>query len=305
MLKFYRYFLILFAVIFFSCSKNVLKNEGINFDELNYPFEFSMYHDGLKRQYTVYKPENLDDDAPIVFVLHGYTSNSKNIMNYSKMNEIAEKNKFLVCYPQGSINIYTSRTHWNANLKEMSSINDSNFISELVKKLQSDFNLNSKNIFACGMSNGGFMSYTLACEKSDIFRAIASVTGTMSGYDWNNCQDSKVPIFQLSGTADRVVPMDGSMSWSGGWGGAPEISKVIDFWSNKNECKEVEIYNIPDINKSDNSNVKFEKRKNCYKNKQVWFYTVYGGGHTWPGAWGNMDINTSQEIWNFFEKHLE
>ena len=69
--------------------------------------------------YTLYKPDNLKEKAPLVFVLHGYTSNSTNIMNYSKMNTIADQHGFMVCYPQGTSNLYTGMPHWNANLKEM------------------------------------------------------------------------------------------------------------------------------------------------------------------------------------------
>ncbi|MFT4662909.1 MAG: hypothetical protein ACI8XB_003202, partial [Patiriisocius sp.] len=34
---------------------------------------------------------------------------------------------------------------------------------------------------------------------------------------------------------------------------------------------------------------------------EVWLYTVEGGGHDWPGAFGNMDISASREAWDFFE----
>lgn len=294
-----------FLIVFFisiSCEKNDIENNFI--PEITYPYEFSFNHDGLNRLYTLYKPDNLKDNAPLVFVMHGYTSNSTNIMNYSNMNDIADENGFMVCYPQGTVNIYTGQTHWNANLKEMSSVDDSNFLTALAKKLQGEYNLSQENTFACGMSNGGFMSYTLACEKNDTFKAIGSVTGTMSGYDWENCQSNKVPILQISGTNDNVVPMDGSMSSAGGWGGAPKIQDIISYWSNINECSNVQNIDIPNINSQDNSYVKLEKRTDCFSNNEVWFYTVYGGAHTWPGAWGNMDINASKEIWEFFSRYL-
>ena len=273
--------------------------------EITYPYDFFFDHNGVNRLYTLYKPDNLKENAPLVFVLHGYTSNSTNIMNYSKMNEIADQNGFMVCYPQGTTNIYTGQTHWNANLNEMSSVTDSEFLTDLAKKLQAEFNLSEKNTFACGMSNGGFMSYSLGCERSDTFKAIASITGTMSGYDWNNCNPNKVPVLQISGTNDMVVPMDGSMSLAGGWGGAPKIQDIMNYWGDINECTQTQTQNLPDSNKTDNSNVSIEKKVDCFNNHQVWFYTVYGGAHTWPGAWGNMDINASKEIWDFFNRYIE
>ena len=298
-----KFLLFLLVLISFSCEKNSEENNSTT--EITYPYDFFFDHNGVNRLYTLYKPDNLKEKAPLVFVLHGYTSNSTNIMNYSKMNEIADQNGFMVCYPQGTTNIYTGQTHWNANLKEMSSVTDSEFLTDLAKKLQAEFNLSEKNTFACGMSNGGFMSYTLGCERSDTFKAIASITGTMSGYDWNNCNPNKVPVLQISGTNDMVVPMDGSMSLAGGWGGAPKIQDIMNYWGDINECTQTQTQNLPDSNKTDNSYVSIEKKVDCFNNNQVWFYTVYGGAHTWPGAWGNMDINASEEIWDFFNRYIE
>ena len=305
MRKIYEFFSIFLILISFSCEGEISDSENIFSNEISYPYDFFFNHNGLNRMYTLYKPDNLKEKAPLVFILHGYTSNSTNIMNYSAMNSIADQHGFMVCYPQGTRNLYTGQTHWNANLKEMSSVEDSSFLNDLAKKLQAEYNLSDKNTFVGGMSNGGFMSYTLGCERSDTFKAIASITGTMSGYDWRNCNPGKVPVLQISGTNDMVVPMDGSMSSAGGWGGAPHIEKIMTYWSNINECNKTKSENVLNADNSDNSYVKLDKKTDCYSNHEVWLYTVYGGGHTWPGAWGNMDISASEEIWKFFSRYIE
>ena len=203
-----RYFFKLLLIILFTYSCDSVDEVDNNQIEISYPLDYLFNHDGINRTYTLYKPNNLQDDAPLIFVLHGYGSNSKNIMGYSQMNDIANRNGFAVCYPQGSINYYTNSTHWNANLKEMSNVNDADFLSKLATFLQAEHNLSKENTFVSGMSNGGFMSYTLACEKSNIFSAIASVTGTMSGYDWRNCNPEKpIPILQLSLCAELRIGM--------------------------------------------------------------------------------------------------
>ena len=305
MRKIYEFFSIFLILISFSCEGEISDSENIFSNEISYPYDFFFNHNGLNRMYTLYKPDNLKEKAPLVFILHGYTSNSTNIMNYSAMNSIADQHGFMVCYPQGTRNLYTGQTHWNANLTEMSSVDDSGFLNDLAKKLQAEYNLSDKNTFVGGMSNGGFMSYTLGCERSDTFKAIASITGTMSGYDWRNCNPGKVPVLQISGTNDMVVPMDGSMSSAGGWGGAPHIEKIMTYWSNINECNKTKSENVLNADNSDNSYVKLDKKTDCYSNHEVWLYTVYGGGHTWPGAWGNMDISASEEIWKFFSRYIE
>jgi len=90
------------------------------------------------------------------------------------------------------------------------------------------------------------MSYTLACEASDVFSAIASVAGTMSGYTWDNRNISEpMPILQIHGLDDRVVPIDGSISEEGGWGGAPHVDTIIEYWANLNNCTTSETEFIP------------------------------------------------------------
>tara|TARA_Y100000739_G_C20578204_1_gene451397 strand:- start:199 stop:1098 length:900 start_codon:yes stop_codon:yes gene_type:complete len=295
-------FLLIFFVLITSCQKEE------NTNDISVPDwktkQFSINHDGLARTYILHKPDNFAENSPLVFVLHGFTSSATTIMTYSQMNQIADENGFMVCYPQGTA-LPSGETHWNANL-EMSSIDDIGFLHQLANKLQESYKINPKNTFVSGMSNGGFMSYTLACKKSNVFKAIASITGTMSGNDWLTCNPSnKIPIMQISGTDDEVVPWDGTMSTAYGWGGAPHIIKVMDYWANLNGCDSVEKIDFADIDTTDNSTVSLTKQKGSQYNNEVWLYTVTGGGHDWPGSFGNKDISASKEIWKFFKQHLK
>lgn len=294
--------LLLIIIFLFGCGR---EEDQLNIEENDWTTKaFTLKFDGLDRSYILHKPKNFDKNSPLVFMLHGFGSSSMNIMSYSQMNLIADQNGFMVCYPQGS-RLETGQSHWNANL-DMSSVNDIGFLSSLAKLIQKNYDVNPENTFVSGMSNGGFMSYTLACEKPDVFRAIASITGTMSGRDWKNCKPSfNIPIMQISGTEDKTVPWDGTMSTAYGWGGAPHIVKVVDFWAEKNGCNVDEKINFPDLDLSDKSTVSLVKKKGSPKNNQVWFYTVNGGGHDWPGSWGNRDVSATKEIWKFFNHHLK
>jgi polyhydroxybutyrate depolymerase len=128
----------------------------------------------------------------------------------------------------------------------------------------------------------------------------------MSGKDWKNCNPSqKIPVLQISGTNDTTVPWDGTMSTAYGWGGAPHIQKVMDFWADLNSTTKTEKIDFPDIESSDKSTASLTKRTDGINGNEVWFYTISGGGHDWPGSWGNKDISASQEIWKFFKKHLK
>ena len=101
----------------------------------------------------------------------------------------------------------------------MTNVDDIGFLSSLANFLQSEYNLDPNKTFSCGMSNGGYMSWTLACNAPEVFKAIASVTGTMSGNDWAECNPSSfIPVMQISGTSDNIVPIDGNEEEE--WGGA-------------------------------------------------------------------------------------
>jgi len=296
-------FLVFFSFFLLSCTTSDVEVDQISensWTTKSFIYEF----EGLNRRYILHRPKDLKDNSPLIFILHGFGSSATNIMSYSQMNLIADQNGFLVCYPQGST-LLTGQSHWNANL-EMSTVNDIDFLSELSNQLSITYKTNEENTFVAGMSNGGFMSYTLGCNKSNVFKAIASVTGTMSGKDWKNCSPvNKIPVLQISGTDDTTVPWDGSMSTSYGWGGAPHIKKVVEFWGDLNQCDQVEEFDFPDIDNSDKSTVSLTKRKGSSDGNEVWFYTVKGGGHDWPGSWGNKDMSASEEIWKFFKNHLK
>ena len=188
----------------------------------------SFQHVNVGRSYLIYLPEDLKPNASLVFLLHGYHGRAKNVMKMG-MNLLAERHGFSVCYPQGAKNFRKRTPHWNARLK-LSRVDDIGFLSELARELQAKHKLNPKKTFVCGISNGGFMSYTLVSERPEVFEAAASMIGTMSCETWK-ARDSIKPIsvMQISGLADRVVPIDGTMSEAGGWGGAPHQDQIISF----------------------------------------------------------------------------
>tara|TARA_E500000178_G_scaffold163702_1_gene163062 strand:- start:2410 stop:2841 length:432 start_codon:yes stop_codon:yes gene_type:complete len=83
-----------------------------------------------------------------------------------------------------------------------------------------------------------------------------------------------------------------------------DIDTIIQLWSGLNECNLLVIDTLENINTSDGSYIITEKYQNCIYDNQVWLYKVINGGHDWPGAYGNMDINASAEVWEFFSQNM-
>lgn len=144
------------------------------------------------------------------------------------------------------------------------------------------------------------MSYTLACEAPEIFRAIGSVAGTMGGDTWENCTTTnKTPLIQFHGIDDDVIPIDGS-GLPLGWGGAPRIRTIVDFWSNKNECSSLDSIQMT-------SNTERFIHSAGLGGNEVWYYEIANHGHEWPGSSepGITDvsgIDASNIIWSFFKQ---
>lgn len=266
--------------------------------------EFILSYNGQERSYLLDLPAGDTQGLPLVLVLHGYLSSANIIRGYSGWPDIAESGEAVVCYPQGTSD-NLGINHWNANLG-ISETDDLGFLSFLVEMLQDEYGLNEECTFSCGMSNGGFMSYSLACERPDLFRAIGSVTGNMSGYDQMNCNpDNVIPIIHLHGTLDLTVSynqgvlLDGP--WSGGWG----IEEVMGFWTEQMGTTESSEEAVPNTVLLDLTTVDFIRHYGAPGGQEFHHYRVNGGGHDWFGAWGNQDIDSTELLWEFFSTACE
>lgn len=210
------------------------------------------------------------------------------------MDKIAEEYRFVICYPNGGFTEDDTR-YWNAGLKYLVQNDDIGFLSELAAYLQDEYKLDGEKTFSCGFSNGGFMSYTLGVNRPDVFRAIASVAGTMSKQTWDDRDSAKeLPVLHIHGNADSVIAMDGSTSLQGGWSGAPPVLKVVEFWANKNQCETEQVYNIFD-------NVDTIKYIQGINDNEVWLYIVHDWGHGWPNK-EQAGFDASEVIWQFFSQ---
>ena len=140
------------------------------------------------------------------------------------------------------------------------------------------------------------MSFLLACQISSKIAAIASVTGSMTLSTYDECNpDHPTPVLQIHGTTDGTVPYEGGAGWS------ESIPDVLDYWINHNNCDtEAIVTPFEDIDSSDGSTAEHYLWDSGDNNVTTEHIKVTGGGHDWPGAWGNMDISASIEVWKFF-----
>ena len=255
-----------------------------------------------QREYIFFNPYN-EENTPLVFVCHGYTGSAEGIMNYSGFNQLALQYGFSVCYPQGIEDSY-GNTFFNVGyeFQNNETVDDVAFLETLINKFSSEGDIDHEKVFCTGMSNGGDFCYLLACEASESFLGVAPVSGMIMEDILESCNPSQtLGILEIHGTNDEITYYDGDYYNSDGWGSYPSIPETIEFFADMYNINLESSGTLPNISINDGSTISFEKYGDDDSCAKVWLYTVNGGGHDWPGAFGNMDINASEEAWLFFQ----
>ena len=275
-----------------------------NNDSMSMEIEAVEYATFGNRDYIYYHASSAPPNCPLVLVCHGYGGSAQEIMDYSEFNALAEEFGFAVCYPQGTED-GSNTTFFNVgyDFQNNQTVDDVAFVVDLIASLQASNSLSSQDVFCTGMSNGGDFSYMLACQASETFKGVAPIAGMIMQDIMDSCNPvNEVSILEIHGTQDNVTPFQGDPNNNDGWGAYPSIPNTIDFFTNLFGLTALNSSTFPDIDPTDNSTVDSDKYIQFASCTQVWLYTVNGGGHDWPGAWGNMDISASREAWLFFEQ---
>jgi len=248
-------------------------------------------HDGLERQYLIYIPNSYNGQSklPLMINFHGFGGEVNDHLAYTDMRSLADSENFILIYPQGSE--LGGYSHWNAALNggdNKSTVDDLGFVEALIN-LHSDI-VNLKRVNAVGYSNGGMMSYALACYKSNLIAAIGSVSGSMLQTD---CTPShSIPLIKLHGTSDSVISYDGNSYYS-------SVESILGFWINFNKTSTSPVFETVDDNGTTIQKHLYDGGTN---ESSIEHYKILNGSHVW------FDINfegnnTNELIWNFVSKH--
>lgn len=280
-----------------------------------------MVVDGLKRTYIVHLPRNFSEDEhlPLLIALHGGGGSGFDMERLTRggLNVLAERERFVVVYPDGV------EGHWNdgRNLSryraQRENIDDVAFISALIDLFVGEYGVNGSRVYVTGMSNGGLMTYRLACEIPERMAAVAVVGVSMSENLYDSCSPrTQVPIMIILGTDDPIVPWDGGELHFGPvkLGRVVSVEKTVEYWADRNGCtvRHGQEY-LPDADPEDGTRVWVERYSNCSGGAEVVLYGIEGGGHTWPGGYQYLprsiigktsgDIDASGVIWKFFSSY--
>lgn len=271
-------------------------------------------HDGERRFYRLYVPDlrNHETPVPLVVALHGGGGNSRSMMNMTDFNTIAEREGFAVLYPEGIDGNWNDLRDMTGRLDAIDERDDVGFLDALIDHIGGQYPIDNERIFATGISNGGLMSFRLACERADRYRAIAAVTAALPPQPCDPNGD--ISILVMNGTDDPLILWDGGdVSGTNDRGAIISTPATMDFWREQYACDDTpQITNLPDTDPDDGATVRVETYTSCTPSVEVVLYAIEGGGHTWPGGPQyapvafigntNRDINASEHIWQFFAR---
>lgn len=230
---------------------------------------------------------------PLVLNLHGLFEPADVQQWLTGMDTLARARGMAVAYPEGV------GSSWNAGTccgrAQAEQVDDVKFLRDLVRELEGELCLDRNRIYVTGMSNGGIMSYRLACEASDVFAAVAPVAAVEAV---PACKPRRpVPVLAFHGTSDHMV------SWEGGWFGLGSPQETVQRWRDRNRCA-VEPARVA----YQHGDARCDAAPGCAAD--VLLCRFEGGGHTWPGGieaffcgHTSSDLDASATLLDFFLDH--
>ena len=247
--------------------------------------------------------------APLVLNLHGSGSTADEQRLFTGMNRTANRDGFLVAYPQGAIAEGTGYD-WNVPGEPLfdgrqvpaGSPSDVAFVDELVSTLEHSYCIDPHRVYATGFSGGARMASVLGCSLSGRLTAVAAV----SGLRFPACHATHaVPVLAFHGTADPVDPYagHGRAYWTYG------VAEAARRWAARDGCGARPALARPA------PSVTVTTYRSCRSGAAVVLYTIRGEGHEWPGGptlphaltsvlgAQSSAVDANSVMWRFFSAH--
>jgi polyhydroxybutyrate depolymerase len=269
---------------------------------------FSFQTGGVTRTYDLHVPAGVPGGSPVPLLiqLHGGGGDASGMERLTGFDSIADREGFVVASPNGI------DKSWNDGRQEKADgVDDVAFISELIDRVEAQAPIDPARVYVTGMSNGAIMSGRLACELSDRIAAVAQVAGTASVETAAACRPGRpVPILEIHGTADPLVPYGGGTVVPQIGGGRGQVVGVDDwaaFWVANDSI-------APDpTTTAIGSDTTVRTWRGSTPQSDVVFFRVDGAGHTWPGGRQYLprfiigsttgSFDASETIWQFLSAH--
>lgn len=270
---------------------------------------------GTQRSYLLTTPASHQTPDPLVLDFHGYSEGDTTESRTSQLGALGQQDGFITAFPEGS----GTPVAWDTSTRPGNP--DVKFVSDLLDHLEAAQCVDTARIYATGLSQGAFMTSTLACVMSSRIAAFAPVAGVELP---KPCPTTHpVPILAFHGTADPILHFNGGIArrvLAHDLRARPEKLPIppkprlngpgypahVREWAAHDGCK-------PKPTNTKLSPHVIHRVYSCPSGSAVEFDIIVGGGHSWPGsALGaelstflgktTMEIDASKTIWAFFQR---
>jgi polyhydroxybutyrate depolymerase len=276
-------------------------------------YYFSIPYDDLTRFYRIHVPPGYNPLKPtaLIFALHGGGGDMEHMAKDERYGLISKSDQdgFVVVFPNGFSKFKSGKfATWNAGTccgdARDKNVDDVGFVTQMIKNITGQMNIDRGRIFAIGMSNGGMLSHRLACEMPGTFKAVASVAGPDSTTRCNPGQP--VSVLHIHAKNDDHVLFNGGT----GAGSFKDESKITNFtsvpetisrWVQRNHC------NPTPARVLTVAGAYCDLYSQCDDGAAVKLCVTETGAHSWPGGHKprgettSKAISANNEIWNFFK----
>lgn len=260
-------------------------------------FEANFAIDGRLRRVLYVRPvANPSGLAPAIVVLHYAGGDSEEMANLIKVGQLVRDTGVWAILPN------SRGRNWSFDpVRDRRGPDDVGLITKVIDNAVGAYPIDPRRVYLTGFSSGGFMTQRYVCEHPERIAAAAYVSSTLLDSLRKVCMPSlPTPIIGMHGTRDTKV----AYRKKTGLSSAPDTAL---FFAGLNRCLTPPIRsNLPNpVN--DGTTVQLDRYDSCASEKPVHFYTIDGGGHTWPGNDSQLgftgrtskDIDATRVIWSF------
>ncbi len=275
-------------------------------------------NNNVNREYLIYIPKSYDESKqhPLLFNFHGGAGTAKGHLQYSDMRQLAEDNKFILVYPQGS-RIDGKEfdegqagkggkvwgTHWNPELPSVphnkSKADDYGFLESMIDEIDSDYSININKVYLCGFSNGADFALSAACYLNKKVAAAASIAGLQSGEIIKSSTPTNPKgIMVVHGDSDSTRPYYNGLKRFGIRFNM-SVPEILSYWVGINQIDEEPIKTSFTYGRQ---KIEHSKYLDSSRKSLIEHYKVINGGHT-LFDFEVDDKSLNEVIWDFLSKH--
>ena len=268
---------------------------------------------GVKREYLLHVPKGLSVKAPLVLMFHGGGGFAKRMARFSGFNELADRGRFLVAYPQGLYRQWNDGREAGASRTHEAGTDDVGFVARVLDDVARRHDVDPARVYATGISNGGIFCHWLAAHMADRICAIAPVAGGVAPALARDFRPARpVSVLVIQATDDPLVPYGGG-AVAKERGSIVPTEEALRLWIGRGKCWATGYSeDLPDRDPKDGCTVRRTTWSRCDDLTEVVLLRETGAGHTWPSGPQYLpkrlvgrvcrDIS-SADIWEFFMLH--